>query len=175
MKFLKYLPLVLASLHLFGQSSSDVYNHSSVAEFIRVYGAQQRMIDSFGPYSLDIKSKFPKLPNDAISVIRDSASSQFFCGLIAVPFMETFSPDELQELTEHFKSTGCQKVFNSHEDVQLTAKEKTDVQKFIKSDVGVKFQKEWPTIKERLQKIAKFWSIDILVQLAKKYPEAFKE
>lgn len=175
MKVLKCLPVVLVSFHLFGQSPIGVNNQSTAAEFIRIYGAQQRMIDSFGPYSLEIKSKFPKLPNEAIAEIRDAASNQFFCGLIAGPFMETFSPQELQELTEHFKSTGCQKIFNSQADVQLNSKEKADVEKFSRSDVGMKFQKEWPTLKDRLSKIGKSWAMDVIFQLYKKHPDAFKQ
>jgi len=82
------------------------------------------------------------------------------------PSLPAAQVEELKALIGHFKSPGCRKAFHDPglDPKTLSPEDQQDIDRFLKSPVGVKFGEAWPRLKKELADIGRQWVTEALAR-----------
>ncbi|NWJ41288.1 MAG: DUF2059 domain-containing protein [Geothrix sp.] len=133
-------------------------------EVIEAYGAKQRFSAAIQGQLQTFKAQNPNLPGAQIEAFAREVTKDELYVRLARTLEAAFTVDELKALLVHFRSNGCRKAFNDPalDPKTLTPEDRLDIDRFLKSPVGVKFSGEWPRLKQAFADIGRQWVTDAL-------------
>lgn len=134
-------------------------------KLIEVYGAKQRFSAALQGQLQAFKAN-PNLPPAQVEAFSREVTKDELYVLMARAFEAAFTVEELEALIGHFKSPGCRKAFNDPtlDPKTLTPEDQQDIDRFLKSPVGVKFGEAWPRLKKELADIGRQWVTEALAR-----------
>jgi hypothetical protein len=153
------LTFLIASTYAYSQTSTEKSDLQLAVDVFEAYGAKQNFSIGLKNQLEAIRSQDPNIPAPLFDAFVVNASREEFFIRLAKPLAAKFTRSELEELIHHFKSSGFQKAVSSNnfDPSTLTQEERQNIINFQRSDVGIKFSKEWPTLKDEFNLIIRQW------------------